>query len=423
MTPRPSNIRWVIVALLFMVTTNNYLDRIMLTTLSTVLMENLKFGEKEYGYISAAFNLTYAVGFLMMGKLIDRQGTRIGYAISIVFWSVAAGLHALSRNFVDLSIWRALLGFGESGNFPAGIKAVAEWFPRRDRAFAISVFNSGTNVTSIIGPPMFYWMNLHFGWRACFLITSSTGLICLVIWWWLFRTPREHPWVNEAELAIIESDQDEKQEATVTWMQALRIRETYGYAIAKFLSDPVWWFYLQWLVPFFKRERNLDLKNIVWALPVIYIAASAGSLFGGWLSGFLIRRGWSSLRSRRAAMTVFACCMPLAATGISTNYLPLTVALFGLATAAHQGWSCNLYATVPDSFPKNVVASVTSIGGFLGGIGGVIFASLVPGFIVPTLGYTPVFVVMGSLHLIALATFFLFMGRGKAATAAPAPAA
>jgi ACS family hexuronate transporter-like MFS transporter len=403
----------VVLAAIFIVTTNNYLDRIMLNTLSTVLMDDLKFGDREYGYIQAAFNLAYACGFLLMGKVIDQYGTRIGYAISIFFWSLTAAAHALARNFWHLAFWRGALGVAESGNFPAGIKAVTEWFPKRDRAFATSLFNSGTNIASIGGPPLFYYLNMEFGWRACFLATASTGMVCLAIWWWLYRVPRQHPWVNEAELAIIESDPEEVIADQVSWVQALGMRATWGFAMAKFLSDPVWWFYLQWLVPFFKKERHLDLKDIWWTLPVIYFAASIGSVLGGWMSGMFIRRGWTAWQSRRAAMGVFAICMPIAAFAVRAESLWATVALLSLATAGHQGWSANLYTTVSDRFPKNTIASVIGIGGFAGGIGGVVFASLVPGFLIPIAGYLPVFVIMGSLHIIAFGTAQFFYGTKR----------
>ncbi len=400
--------RWIVLAALFIITTNNYLDRIMLNTLSTVLMKDLHFTEREYGYIQAAFNFSYAVGFLMMGRLVDKYGSRVGYAVSISFWSVAAALHALAGNFLHLACWRALLGLGESGNFPSAIKAVSEWFPKRDRAFATGIFNAGTNVGAIVGPPIFILLWTHYGWRTCFLVTASTGVLCLIMWLCIYRLPHEHKGVNAAELAIIESDREETNLPAVNWLQALAMPQTWGFALAKFLSDPVWWFYLQWLVPFFQKERNLALKEIWWTLPVIYLAADVGSVLGGWLSGAFIRRGWDVWRARRVTMLIFALCMPIAATAVRASSLWLTVALLSLATAGHQGWSANLYTTVSDRFPKNAVASVIGIGGFMGGIGGVIFASLVPGFLVPIAGYLPVFVIMGSLHIIAYgcAVFF-----------------
>lgn len=410
MHPQPTKTRWWILALLFLITTNNYFDRIILGILSPVILEDMHFSKIEYGYVNAAFQAAYAGGFLLMGWWIDRVGTRRGYAGAITLWSVAAGLHALSTSWLQLSFWRALLGLGESGNFPAAIKAVTEWFPKRDRAFATGIFNAGTNVATMIGPPLFVWMNGHFGWRTCFLITASTGALCLAAWWLFYRTPRQHSWPNQAELAIIESDPDEKSEARVGWAQALRIRQTYGFALAKFFSDPVWWFYLTWLTLYFKEARGLSLEQIGWALPVIYLMADFGSVFGGWFSGFLIRRGWPNGRARKTTMAFFALCMPVAATAVIAPKTWMAIALISLATAAHQGWSANLYTTVSDVFPKSAVASVTGLGGFLGGFGGILFTALLPGYLITYFGYLPVFVIMGSFHLIGWTCVHVFLG-------------
>ncbi|MGQ9917200.1 MAG: MFS transporter [Bryobacteraceae bacterium] len=410
MHPQPTKTRWWILALLFLITTNNYLDRIILGILSPVILEDMHFSKIEYGYVNAAFQAAYAGGFLLMGWWIDRVGTRRGYAGAITLWSVAAGLHALSTSWLQLSFWRALLGLGESGNFPAAIKAVTEWFPKRDRAFATGIFNAGTNVATMIGPPLFVWMNGHFGWRTCFLITASTGALCLTAWWFFYRIPRQHSWPNEAELAIIESDPDEKSEARVGWAQALRIRQTYGFALAKFFSDPVWWFYLTWLTLYFKEARGLSLEQIGWALPVIYLMADFGSVIGGWFSGFLIRRGWPNGRARKTTMAFFALCMPVAATAVIAPKTWMAIALISLATAAHQGWSANLYTTVSDVFPKSAVASVTGLGGFLGGFGGILFTALLPGYLITYFGYLPVFIIMGSFHLIGWTCVHVFLG-------------
>lgn len=375
-----------------------------------MILDDLHFTKLEYGYVSAAFQAAYAVGFLLMGWVIDRLGTRKGYAIAITMWSIAAGLHSLSRSFVQLGFWRAMLGLGESGNFPAAIKAVTEWFPKKDRAFATGIFNAGTNVATMIGPPMFVWMNYHFGWRTCFFITATSGLICLMLWWFFYRVPRDHKWVNEGELAIIESDLDEKTEARMSWGGALAIRETYGFAVAKFLTDPVWWFYLTWLALYFKEARGLSLEQIGWALPVIYLMADFGSVAGGWVSGFLIRRGWPNGKARKVTMGFFALCMPVAATAVAVKETWMAVALISLATAAHQGWSANLYTTVSDVFPKSAVASVIGIGGFLGGVGGVIFTALLPGYLVMHFGYYPLFVMMGGFHLTAWLVVHFYLG-------------
>ncbi len=408
---RPTRTRWIILAILFMITTNNYLDRIILGVLSPVILEDLKLSKMEYGYINSVFQFTYAIGFLIMGKVIDRSGTRIGYSISIFLWSVAAGLHALSRSAVSLSFWRGMLGLGESGNFPAAIKAVSEWFPKKDRAFATGIFNAGTNVAAMIGPPVFVWMNSHFGWRDCFLITASSGIFCLAAWWFYYRIPSEHKSVNAAELAYIHSDQDEQVETKIGWVAALGHKQTYGFALAKFFSDPVWWFYLTWLALYFKEERGLSLEQIGWALPVIYLMADFGSVMGGWISGYLMRRGWTNVKARKSTMAFFALCMPVAATSVIQPNLFVAIGLISLATAAHQGWSANLYTTVSDVFPKSAVASVTGIGGFLGGMGGVIFTALLPAYLVTHFGYKPVFVMMGTFHLIAFGVMHILMGK------------
>lgn len=408
---KPTRARWTILALLFLITTNNYLDRILLGILSPVILEDLGIDKVAYGYINSAFQFTYAIGFLLMGRLIDRRGTRIGYSFAIAFWTVAAALHALSRSAFQLGIWRGLLGLGESGNFPAAIKAVSEWFPKKDRAFATGIFNAGTNVATMIGPPVFVWMNAHFGWRDCFLITASTGIVCLLLYWIYYRQPGEHHHVNKSELAYIHSDPDERVQAQIGWLQALKYRETYGFALAKFFSDPVWWFYLTWLTLYFKEARGLSLEQIGWALPFIYLMADFGSVMGGWVSGWLMRRGWTHARARKATMAFFALCMPVAACAVLVPNVIVAIVLISIATSAHQGWSANLYTTVSDIFPRGAVASVTGIGGFLGGMGGVIFTALLPGYIITWFGYAPMFVIMGSFHLLGWLCVHTFMGQ------------
>lgn len=416
----PTRTRWWILLLLFAVTTNNYLDRIVLNTLSPVILADLHMDKEQYGWVSGAFQLCYAFGFLLMGKLIDSAGTRAGYAWSIIVWSIAAGLHALSRSFLDLGIYRALLGLGESGNFPAAIKAVTEWFPKKDRAFATGIFNAGTTVAAMVGPPLFVWMSTTFGWRVCFLITASTGAICLVWWWTYYRVPQQHPGVNAAELAIIHDDAAESREPNISWTAALRHKETWGFALAKFFSDPVWWFYLTWLALYFSEVRGLKLSQIGWALPVVYLTSGLGSIAGGWLSGFFLRRGWPNGRARKVAMAVFALCMPVAATAILAPNVATAVALIGLATAAHQAWAANLYTTVSDVFPKNAVASVTGIGGAAGGFAGFLFSAVLPGYIIQHFGYAPMFVIMGVFHPIAWLCVHYLLGRMEKITTAAA---
>jgi len=406
-----SYVRWWTLALLFFATTINYLDRIVLSVLAPVIREDIHMPEKVYGYVTGAFSFAYMIGFLFAGKFIDHVGTRIGYAVAIAWWTIAAACHALARSALSLGFWRGMLGLGESGNFPAAIKSVAEWFPKKDRAFATGIFNAGSNVAAMAGPPVLVWMNAHFGWRGCFFITASLGFLWLVLWLATYRPPDRHPRVSASELAYIRSDPDEAREPDIGWKAALRYRETWGFAIAKFLTDPVWWFYLWWLPLYLTDARHLTLKQTGWALPVVYLMADLGSVGGGWISGFLIRRGWPLSKARKTAMALCACAMPIAATAAFMPTAALAVAFVSIATAAHQGWSANLYTTVSDVFPKRAVASVVGIGGCAGALGGVLFSSIIPGYVIAAFGYKPVMVALGFFHLTALAVVHRLMGR------------
>jgi ACS family hexuronate transporter-like MFS transporter len=392
--------RWWVLTLLTLATVINYLDRIVFAVLSPVIREELKFNNEQYGYINGAFQIAYTLGFLVMGKFIDIYGTRIGYGLSVAWWSLAACLHPLSTTSGMLAFWRAMLGLGEAGNFPAAIKSVAEWFPARDRAVATGIFNAGTNLASMIGPPLFYWMQAHYGWRACFLITGGMGFVWLIAWMTTYRLPRQP---IEVEAGV----------PKVGWAAALTMRETWGFAGAKFFSDPVWWFYLYWLPPYFYDVRKMDLKSIGWALPVIYLTADIGSVGGGWLSGWMMRRGWPAGKARKATMLICASLMPFAALSVLADSPITAIALISLATSAHQGWSANLYTTVSDVFPRNATASVTGIGGCVGGLGGVLFSAFIPGFVVERFGYTPVFLTMGCFHLIGWFIAHKLMGDMK----------
>lgn len=405
-----SNIRWWILSLLFFATTINYLDRIAFSVLIPVIRVELHVDDIMYGKINGAFQIVYAIGFIFMGKFIDRYGTRIGYSVSVFFWSLAACLHALSSSAINLGMWRGMLGGAEAGNFPAAIKSVAEWFPKKDRAFATGIFNAGSNVASMIGPPMFYAMQLAFGWRACFMITGGLGFLWLAIWLLLYHKPSEHKGVSDAEREYILSDQEgDVAGKGMGWGEALKHKQTWGFGLGKFFTDPVWWFYLYWLPLYFFDVRKLDLKQITWALPFVYLMADVGSVGGGWLSGFFIRRGWPVGKARKVTLLIFACCMPVAAMSAFVENTYVAIALISLATAAHQGWSANLYTTTSDVFPKRAVASVTGFGGALGGFFGFV-CSLATGYVVSQVGYTPVFLTMGTFHLIAWVIINKLMG-------------
>lgn len=400
----PSPLRWWILTLLFLATTVNYLDRIILGILLPQIRKDIPMNAEVYSYVATAFQLCYTIGFLIAGKLIDRLGTRIGYSISIIWWALSSAAHSFATSPVNFGICRAFLGVGEAGNFPAAIKSVSEWFPKKDRAFATGIFNAGTNIATMIGPGLFAWLTTQYTWRTCFLVTSSSSLVVMAMWFF-----------TKAEPVPLEDDAV-TTEPKLSWGEVLRFRETWGFALAKFFSDPVWWFYIYWLPPYFYDVRHFDLKQVAWAFPAIYLMADFGSVFGGWLSGYFMRRGWSHSKARIVSMGIFAACMPISASSVMFDNPVIAIALISLATAAHQGWSANLYTTVSDVFPKNAVASATGVGACIGGFGGVIFSTLLPGWIVMHFGYTAIFLILGGFHLVGF--FFLrrFMGDLKPIT-------
>ncbi|MBZ2186998.1 MAG: MFS transporter [Bryobacter sp.] len=396
----PSPLRWWVLTLLFLGTTVNYLDRIILGILLPEIRKEIPLSDVLYGQISSAFQLSYTIGFLLAGKFIDMVGTRLGYAGAILWWSLAATAHSFIRNPFTFAVCRALLGVGEAGNFPAAIKSVSEWFPKKDRALATGIFNAGTNVATMIGPGIFWWMTSLYGWRTCFLITAASGFLVLVLWFFTRQTPPPQ-------------DDDGPGGEKLSWGQVARYRETWGFALAKFFSDPVWWFYLFWLPPYFYDVRHFDMKQVSWAFPFIYLMADIGSVAGGWISGYFLRQGWTVARARKVSMGIFAGCMPVAATSVLFENPFVAIGLISLATAAHQGWSANLYTTVSDVFPKSAVASATGIGASVGGLGGVIFSTLLPGYIVTYFGYGPMFFIMGGFHLTGLLCLHRLMGSLK----------
>jgi len=381
------NWHWRIVAFLFFATTINYLDRIVLAILIPVIRKDLAFSDREYGFITGAFQIAYTIGFLAAGKVIDMLGTRLGYAAAMLWWSISALLHVISRGTWSLGFWRGMLGFGEAGNYPAAVKAVAEWFPEKERSTAVGVFNSGTTLAAVAGPPILVALTAAYGWRASFAFTASSGLIWLLLWLAIYRRPAPR--------------REDESLVTVTWREAFRDRRTRGIAAMKFLTDGVWWFYLFWLPPYLFDARKLNLNQIGWALPVIYLMAGLGSVAGGWLAGVWMRRGWAVADARRRVMALVAILMPVAAMAVFTSHIVLAIALISLATAGHQGWTANLFTIPSDLFPKQTVASVVGIGGCAGGLGGFLFSAILPGYVVTDFGYIPMFVLAGVLHPIA----------------------
>jgi ACS family hexuronate transporter-like MFS transporter len=400
--------RWRICGLLLAATTINYIDRQVLGVLAPELQRTFAWSEIEYGYIITAFQAAYAIGLLTAGAVIDRLGTRLGYALAIIIWSLAAMSHALVGSVAGFAMARFALGLGEAGNFPAALKTVAEWFPRRERAFATGIFNSGSNIGAIVAPLTVPIIAVTFGWRAAFLATGVLSLAWLVTWWVTYRPPEQHPKLSAAELALIRSDPQEATER-VPWLQLLRHRQTWAFVIGKFMTDPIWWFFLFWLPKFLNSEYGLSLLGLGAPLVAIYVMADVGSIAGGWLAGRFMKQGWSANRARKGAMLICALAVVPVVFVSQTQNLWVAVGLIGLATAGHQGWSANIFTLPSDMFPRRTVASVVGIGGFGGAVGGMLIATLT-GFLLQTTGsYVPVFIMAASAYLLALGIIHLLV--------------
>lgn len=403
--------RWTIVALLFFATTINYLDRQVIGLLKDDLSREFNWSETDYSNIVMAFSAAYAVGLLLFGNIIDRVGTKRGYSISVVLWSIAAMAHALAKSTMGFVIARTGLGLSEGGNFPAAVKAVAEWFPKRERAFATGIFNSGTNVAAMIGPPLIAWIYSSYGWQEAFLWTGAAGFVWLVLWLIFYEVPAKQKRLGKAEFDYIHSDApDQAYESgnRISWLQIIGVRQTWSFVFGKLLTDPVWWFYLFWVPSFFNTTYGLDLKSSALHISTVYVVSSFGSILGGYLSGYFIKRGWAVYRARKTAMFIFAICViPVVLVQYMTN-IWAAVALISLAAAAHQAWSANIYTIASDMFPKRAVSSVIGVGGMAGSVGGILFPFFV-GWILDyygvlgnkTAGYNIIFIICGSAYLVA----------------------
>jgi ACS family hexuronate transporter-like MFS transporter len=407
--------RWRICALLFAATTLNYIDRQVLGVLAPDLTQRFGWSEVDYSNIVTAFQAAYAIGLISAGALIDKLGTRIGYALAICVWSVAAMSHALAGSVMGFAAARFLLGLGEAGNFPAAIKTVAEWFPRRERAFATGLFNSGSNVGAILAPLAVPVVAVTWGWQVAFLFTGVLSAIWLITWLAVYRPPGQHPKLSSAELAFIRSDPDEPT-VRLPWAQLLRHRQAWAFVVAKFLTDPIWWFFLFWLPKFLNQEYGLTLTELGPPLIAIYVLADVGSIGGGWIAGRFIKRGWSVNKARKGAMLLCALSVVPIMFAASATSLWTAVALIGLATAGHQGWSANVFTLTSDMFPRYAVGSVVGIGGLAGAVGGMLIAKFV-GFLLQATGsYVPVFIMAGSAYLLALVVVHLLVPRLEPAT-------
>lgn len=377
--------RWTVCYLVFFATTINYLDRAVISLLKKDLTAEFNWTEMDYGNIVIAFQISYAIGLLGVGRLIDKLGSKIGFALVTFLWSVAAVGHALVRSTFGFGVARAALGITEAGNFPAAIKAVAEWFPKKERAFATGIFNSGSNIGAIIAPLTVPLIAANFGWRWAFIITGSIGFIWLIFWLWLYEIPSRQKKLSKSEFDYIHSDKDEitntdNESEKVSWLKLLQFKQTWAFALGKFLTDPVWWFYLFWLPDFLDKEYHLEGTAVALPIALVYTMASFGSIFGGWLPMLFIKKNKSVFNARRTAMFIYAlCALPV----VFAQYLGginmwFSVLLIGLATAAHQAWSANIFTTVSDMFPKKTIGSVVGIGGMFGAIGGILIAKLAP---------------------------------------------
>ena len=398
------HLRWYVCGLLFFATTVNYVDRQVLGILKPTLERDLGWSEANFGWIIFAFQCAYAVMMPLAGRIIDFLGTRTGYALAVVVWSLASMSHSVARTVGQFAVARFALGIGEAANFPAAIKTVADWFPKRERALATGIFNSGSNVGAIVAPLLVPFVALHFGWRSAFIATGSLDLLWIAAWLAFFRRPREHRLLAPAELALIESDHDAEPQRKIPYTTLLRTRGAWAFLIGKFLTDPVWWFYLYWLPGFLHRSYGVDLTQLGPPLITVYLSADVGSIFGGWLSSSLLRRGWSLTAARKTAMlTCAVAVLPVIGVMFTGGNLWMAIALVSIATAAHQGWSANLFTLTSDLFPRSTVGSVVGFGGLGGAVGGMLAAPAVGYWLdFSHESYGPLFVVAGCMYLLAL---------------------
>jgi ACS family hexuronate transporter-like MFS transporter len=400
----------MICALLFFATTINYIDRQVIGLLKTTLSSEMGWSEIDYSNIVLAFQFAYAIGLLVVGRMMDWLGTKKGFSLAIVFWSLAAMAHALARSVFGFGMARFALGLGESGNFPGSIKTVAEWFPRKERALATGIFNAGSNVGAVIAPLAVPWITITYGWQEAFIVTGALGFIWLGFWWMLYKRPEEHPKLSKQELAYIQSDPTEPT-TRIKWKKLFPHRQTWAFAIAKFMTDPIWWLYLYWVPDFLQKSHGITLLNIGLPLVAIYVIADVGSIGGGWISSTLIKRGWSVNAGRKTAMLICALAVVPIVFASQAKDLWLAVGLVGLAAAAHQGWSANLFTIVSDMFPRRAVGSVVGIGGMAGAVGGMVIAKIV-GYILQWTGsYFVIFIIAGSMYLLALLILHLMVPK------------
>jgi ACS family hexuronate transporter-like MFS transporter len=419
--------RWTICALVFFATTINYLDRAVISLLKSELEITFSWSESDYSNIVVAFQLSYAIGLVFFGRFIDRAGTKFGYAISLLLWSLAAIGHALVKSTGGFVAARAALGLSEAGNFPAAIKTVAEWFPRKERALATGIFNSGANIGAILAPLTVPLIAAEWGWQWAFIITGAFGFIWLVCWFVFYEIPSKQKRLSVAEFDYIHSDpesiiKEEKSEHQVSWFRLLAFRQTWAFVLGKFMTDPVWWFYLFWLPAFLKAEYGIEKTAAIFPVALVYTISTIGSITGGWLPLYFIKKGWPVFRSRKTSMFIYAvCALPVVlAQWLGSMNMWFAVVIIGFAAAAHQAWSANIFTTVSDMFPKKTVGSVTGIGGMAGALGGMLIAKLA-GLLFDHFkalgnieaGYYIMFIICGIAYMLAWIVMHLLVPKMK----------
>jgi len=409
--PRVGRVRWTVCAMLFLATSINYIDRQVIAILKPTLEQSIGLTEVQYGYIVDAFQAAYAIGLLAAGRLIDRIGTRIGYMLVMAFWSLSAMGHALANTALEFAIARFALGLGESGNFPAALKAVAEWFPQSERSLATGIFNSGANIGAILAPLIVPWVTLRYGWHAAFLTTGVFSALWIVWWYTRFRAPQQHPRVEDAELRHIYADSAAAMGPQTPWRKLWGLRQTWAFALAKFCTDPIWYFYLFWLPSYFSAKFHLNLSHIGMPLVVIYNVSAVGSIAGGWLPSPFQKLGFTPQLSRLTAMLVCAVLVVPIFTATSVKSVAAAIALISVAAGAHQGWSANLFTTPSDMFPRSAVGSVVGIGNMAGSLGSVLFAYYAGHVLQLTHSYASLFAIAASAYLLGLMVLY-FVSAG-----------
>jgi ACS family hexuronate transporter-like MFS transporter len=403
----------MICALLFAATAINYIDRQTIGVLKPTLQAELKWTESSYADIVFWFQAAYAIGYLAFGPIIDRIGARAGYAVAFTVWTLAHIGHGFVHSITQFALMRFTLGLGESGSFPSSLKAVSEWFPQKERALAVGIFNAGSNVGAIITPLVVPAITLAWGWRVAFIVTGAATFVWLIAWLLMYRSPGAHRKLSAAELAYIRSGEDAKPQASVSvsWPKLLRVRETWAYALGKFLTDPIWWLYLFWLPDFLSKRYNLDLKSFGPPLVAIYLLSDIGSVVGGWGSSRLMKAGRSANAARKITMLICAVAVTPIVFAQFVNQLWMAVAIIGLATAAHQAWSANLMTLPSDMFPRVAVGSVVGIGGMAGAVGGMLMSKY-NGYILDAFGsYQPIFALAGGAYIVGIAVIHFFSPR------------